>query len=201
MFDVSVIVATFGANSWQRLARRRAIPSAEALGVPVIYAHDSTLARARNAGLRQAETEFVIHLDADDELDSGYVEAMSTGNADLRAPSRLDIDFHGAPMKGPYMPRVWAHEHECTGECLRAGNWMVIGTCVRTELLRSVGGWEEFGWSEDWAAWARCYRAGGTVEAIPAAIYRAFRSRRSRNRVSPKVAERWHREIEAAVWA
>jgi hypothetical protein len=196
----SVVVGTYGAQSWVRLAERRAIPSAQAQDVPVIHVHDETLAASRNAGLARVETEFVIHLDADDELSPSYVDAMRKGTADLRAASRLDIGFGGRAMGVPYMPRVWGHEHECTGECLRFGNWILIGAAVRTDLVRSVGGWWEEGWSEDWSLWARCWKAGGTVEALPEAVYRAHRSRHSRNRVSRSVGLHWHREIERAVW-
>lgn len=194
-FDVTVVVATFGKRTWRELARERAIPSARSQA-PVVYVHGQTLAEARNAGLDQVETEFTIHLDADDELEPGYVEAMAQGSADLRSPSVRYVPRGGPPS----VPQVWSHRHACTAECLRQGNWLVIGTCVRTELLRSVGGWEEFGWSEDWAAWARCWRAGGTVEACPDAIYRAHRRLRSRNRVTQEEGLRWHREIEEAVF-
>jgi glycosyltransferase involved in cell wall biosynthesis len=195
--DVSVVVGTFGDHRWVNLAEQRAIPSVQ--GAPVIHRHGETLAQARNEGLALVDTEFVIHLDADDQLDENYITEMAKGTADLRAPSRLDIRGN-VPMWPAYMPRVWAHEHQCVGECLRYGNWMTIGTAVRTELARSVGGWEEFGWSEDYALFARCWKAGGTVEACPDAIYRAWWTRGSRNRISHAKGLYWHREIEKAVW-
>jgi hypothetical protein len=100
------------------------------------------------------------------------------------------------------MPVVWGHTHACEAECLRHGNWLVIGTAVRADLLRSVGGWDsDIEWSEDWLAWARCWVAGGTVEAIPEAIYRAYVRRNSRNRIlSAEQMAYWHREIERKIW-
>lgn len=193
--DVTVVVGTFGSQHWVKLAER-AIRSAESQA-PVIHRHESTLAEARNAGLAEVKTEWVVHLDADDELEPGYIEAMAKGTADLRAPSVRYV--RNRQERAPVMPRVWGHTHDCTAECLRYGNWMVIGTCLRTELARSVG-WQEFGWSEDWGMFAGCWKAGGTVEAIPEAVYRAHTSRRGRNRVSPAVGLRWHREIEKAIW-
>lgn len=197
--EVTIGIASYGEESWRRQARR-AVASAEAQGVPVIAVHqpDGTLATARNEVLERIETDFLIYCDADDELEAGYVEQMAASSADLRVPRIRQLVRRRAGA--PFMPRVYGHRHECTGECLRYGNWMVIGTCVRTELLREVGGWEEFGWSEDWAAWARCWRAGGTIEPRPDAIYRAHVSPGSRNRVSNEVGLHWHREIERAVW-
>jgi glycosyltransferase involved in cell wall biosynthesis len=167
-------------------------------GIPVHHHHRLTLAQARNAGLNEVETEWTIHLDADDELGEGYIEAMATGTADVRAPAVQHLRL-GEPWGETKVPRVFGHTHLCEGPCLRQGNWCCIGTCVRTELARGVG-WEEFGWSEDWALFARLWKQGASFEAIPEAIYRAHHARGSRNRVARNIAMHWHREIEAAVW-
>lgn len=178
--DVTVAVATFGDGSWAQLAATRAIPSAEALGVPVVYAHRHTLHDARNAALNQVDTEWVCHLDADDELDPGYFTAMGAGTADVRAPSVVYV-VDGRP-RAPWMPRVAGHRHLCTADCLTEGNWLVVGSVARTDLVRSVGGWRDFDWSEDWDLWLRCHLAGATFEAIRPAIYRAHARPDSRNR-------------------
>ena len=177
---MTVAIATFGDESWRRLAKRRAIPSAEALGVPVVYHHGDTLHDARNAALDLVETEWVCHLDADDELEPGYFTAMNGGTADVRAPSVVYV-VNGEP-KPPWMPKVSGHIHRCKAQCLVEGNWLVIGSVARADLLRSVGGWRDFEWSEDWDLWLRCYLAGATFEGIRPAIYRAHARPDSRNR-------------------
>lgn len=178
--DVTVVVGTFGESSWADLARARAIPSAEALGVPVIHVHGDALAEARNAGIQEVTTEFVCCLDADDELEAGYFDHMATGTADLRAPAVRYVRRHGADP--PIVPKVAGHTHACDADCLPYGNWLVIGTVAPAELVRSVGGFRWFDWSEDWDLWVRCWQAGATVEAVPAAVYRAHVRRDSRNR-------------------
>ena len=45
-----------------------------------------TLAQARNEIIARTNTEFLILLDADDELEPGYVAAMARGSADIRVP-------------------------------------------------------------------------------------------------------------------
>lgn len=182
MLDVTVVVATYGDVKWYDLAIERAIPSAEALGVPVVHAHRTTLHGARNAGLDQVRTEWVCHLDADDELTPGYFDAMAQGTADLRAPSVLYVRPIVSDPAAPIMPRVAGHEHDCTADCLSFGNWLVIGTVARAELLRSAGGWRDFDWSEDWDLWVRAWQAGATIEAIPDAVYVAYVRYNSRNR-------------------
>lgn len=195
--DVSVAVATFGHSWWRQLAQARAIPSATALDVPVVHAHAATLHEARNAALAHVGTEWVIHLDADDQLTPGYVEAMAAGTADVRAPSVSYI--HGGRPRPPGMPRVAGHAHECVATCLRQGNWLVVGSTVRVDLVREVGGWRDFTWSEDWDLWLRCWQAGATIEAVPQAVYRAHVRPDSRNRGASRAAKlEAHRAIEAA---
>jgi hypothetical protein len=195
--DVTVAVATFGADRWRHLAAERAVPSAEALGVPVVTCHADTLHDARNGALAQVDTEWVCHLDADDELEPGYFEAMARASADVRAPSVRYIRQHRARQPG--MPAVAGHTHQCEAGCLVEGNWLVVGSLVRAELVRQVGGWRDFSWSEDWDLWLRCHLAGATFEPVPDAVYRAHVRPNSRNRGASR-AERLaaHRAIAEA---
>jgi glycosyltransferase involved in cell wall biosynthesis len=197
--DVTIGIATYGPGKWRKLAAMRAVPAAKELGVPVIHVHGSgTLAMARNEVLDQVETEFIVYCDGDDQLEPGYVEAMAAGSADLRGPAVRHV--WPTWSSEPEVPKVWAHNHDCVAECLRAGNWLCIGTAARVDLLKEVGGWWEEGWSEDWSLFARAWVAGATVEAVPLAVYRAHHARRSRNKVRREVALDWHRQIEQAVF-
>lgn len=188
--DVTVVVATCGADEWADLAHQRAIPSARALGVPVLHKHlpGGTVAQARNELVGLVGSEWVVHLDADDELAPGFVDAIARGTADVRAPAVQYIRPGWGPLK-PRMPRVANHNHRCVGECLRQGNWLVVGAAVRTALVGRVGGWREWPMYEDWDLWLRCWLAGATVEAVPQAVYRAHVREDSRNR-APDAAAR-----------
>ena len=188
--DVTVVVGTYGDPSWHLLAQNRAIPSADALGVPVVHSIGTSLHDARNTGLEHVDTEWVCFLDADDELEPGYFEAMERSEADLRAPSvRYVKDRTARQLRKPWMPRVSGHVHDCTADCLTEGNWLVIGTLVRADQVRKVGGFRDFTWSEDWDLWVRCWRDGASVGAVPKAIYRAHVRYNSRNR-APARAEK-----------
>jgi glycosyltransferase involved in cell wall biosynthesis len=193
--DVTVAVATYGDEKWKRLAQR-AIASAEPQA-PVVHVHGDTLHGARNAALEQVKTEWVCHLDSDDELEPGYVEALAAGTADLRAPAVRYVARN--TVYRPRMPRVAGHRHDCTAECLPEGNWLVVGTAAPAQLLRDVGGWRDFPWSEDWDLWLRCHLAGATFEAIPSAVYRAHVDPRSRNRAPDRIFKlAAHRAIHRA---
>lgn len=194
--DVTVVVGTFGADEWRDLAMSRAIPSVG--DAQSVHVHGDTLAAARNEGLEQVTTEWVTFLDADDELTPGYFDAMNRGTADLRAPA---VEYvKGNRVQRPYVPRVAGHRHECSGECLPDGNWLVIGAVARTELVRGAGGFREWPVYEDWCLWLRCWMAGASVEAIPGAVYRAHVRSDSRNRApSTEEKNRVHREIVGSV--
>lgn len=199
--DCTVVVATFGGDEWHELAAQRAVPSAQAQGVPVIHARDKTLARARNLGLAGVASEFVIFLDADDELEPGYVDAMADADADIRAPRVRCMRDGKEVRRGLFMPQIGIHmrdrAHQCSGECLPFGNWIVIGACARTAVVREVGGFEEWPIYEDWALWLRCWKAGATVAPVPDAIYRQHLAVDSRNHVGPAYEDRagWHERI------
>lgn len=178
--DVTVVVGTYGDDSWHRLAWERAIPSAQVLDVPVVHSIGASLHDARNNGMYQVDTEWVCFLDADDELEPGYFDHMDQGYASLRAPSvRYIRDGRSRPAR---MPKVAGHSHDCTAECLPYGNWLVIGTVAKTDQVRRVGGFRNFDWSEDWDLWVRCWQDGASIESIPQAVYRAHVRPDSRNR-------------------
>ena len=198
--QVTIGVATFGDASWVALANERAIPSARAQGARVIHCHRATLSEARNAVLDATATELLVNLDADDELEAGYIDTLLAGSADLRVPSVRYVAEGRRPQE-PRVPRVAGHDHDCSAACLPQGNFMVIGTLARAQLLRDAGGWEEFPWSEDWAMWSRCWKAGATIETIPEAVYRAHVRWDSRNRAPDRAAKNAaHEQIHRAVW-
>ena len=195
--DVSVVVPYTG-EPWRTLAHQRAIPSAEALGVPVHVGEGATVAQARNNGLDQVSTKWVIHLDADDELPRDYVEQMATGTADVRAPSVAWL-ARGRRATPPAVPKVWGHTHDyCVAECLASGNWLVVGALVRADLAQQVR-WQEEPVYEDYSFWVRCWKAGATFETIPAAVYRAWSRRGGRNTaMHPRDRHEVHRAIARA---
>jgi glycosyltransferase involved in cell wall biosynthesis len=192
--DAQVVIGTFGEQKWAQLAEDRAIPSAPG----AIHVHGDTLAEARNEGLARVTAPWVIFLDADDELSPNYVKEMSTGICDLLAPAVRYVR-HRRPQD-PYVPKVAGHSHDCTATCLEEGNWLVIGTAARTDLVREAGGFREWECYEDWDLWLRCYLLGATVEAIPSAVYTAHVRNDSRNRApSIEVKNRVHYEIVKAI--
>ena len=200
--DFTICIGTFGSFEWEDLAHERAVPSAQAQGVPVVAVHSGTLAEARNACLERAETEFVIHLDADDELEPGYIEAMAASTGDVRVP-RVSCYRDGTPIAGgvfmPFINRRHRRTHDCEADCLRFGSWIVVGAAVRKRLVEEVGGWREWDAYEDFDLWQRCWLAGAEIVRTPDALYRQHLRDGSRNHfLSPERMNEIHEEIEQA---
>jgi len=186
--DVSIIVATFGSEEWAELARLRAIPSAYDAGpAELVVTHGATLADARNAGADLTSGEWLLFLDADDELEPGYLDAMSSATGDLRAPAVRYVSA-GDPDPPPisFSDRDMARMNPCA-----------IGTLLTRYTFESAGGfWPEPLW-EDWSLFRRAWLLGATIEHVPKAIYRANLSPAGRNssRLSQSDRNRMHRNI------
>lgn len=196
--DVTIAVCTFGDERWKDLAAERAVPSAKAQGVEVVTFHADVLHNARNEALN-ASDGWIIYLDADDQLEPGYVDAMLAGTGDVRAPSVQRVR-RGRNKRGRYMPRVWGHRHECVGGCLPEGNWVTVGAMVSTHLLKDAGGWQDEPIYEDWSVWLRCWKAGGDVQPCPDAVYRYWFSDTTRNgSLPPKERDEWHWRIHDSI--
>lgn len=75
---VSVLIGTYGDPSWAKLARRARASTAGQGAHEVLYGHEEhgTLASVRNSLAASASGDWLCFLDGDDELASGYLEAM-----------------------------------------------------------------------------------------------------------------------------
>lgn len=169
--NCSVVIATFGANSFWLVARDLAWKIIDSQYIPpheVICVHGETLAEARNYGAEVAETDWLIFLDADDDLDPLYCYEMMQGEGDIRRPSvigfqqeeygRVYIDPE--PVMGSRYPLIQR-------------NFLIVGCMVNRDIFLHVGGFDEWPVLEDWAMWLKCVCFGdASIEDVPKAIYR-----------------------------
>lgn len=178
----SIIVSTCGDAKWRDLANERAIPSAEveaqAEGVNLIvyhFPHVDSVARARNlATVDAGPADWLCFLDADDELEPGYLAALERrydrthGTAPMLLVPAVRYTRLNSPPAIPNRGR-WPAVNEC-----------VIGTLVPHWLFKQVGGFREatddgtpISIYEDWDLWLRCYDADAILCFAPDAVYRA----------------------------
>lgn len=205
---VSIVIPSYGKNVWEEVAETRALPTALAQEAhEVLIGHDpeGTIASVRNELAEKATGDWLLFLDADDELAPGFLGAMQRaweqgsrggdpspdGPPPLLTPARSYSQRQGR----------WGPEHFETEKDIQEGNWLPIGTLVSRSLFMEVGGFREWGLYEDWDLWARCVNAGTEIVKVPEAVYLAHVSLISRNR-NAKRKERnyWHQAIGHDLW-
>jgi glycosyltransferase involved in cell wall biosynthesis len=178
---ISVCIGTYGIEPWKRLAQERAIPSVEGQTYPAVdcqWVHGQTLHEARNQAAADATGEWLCFLDADDELDRCYLEAMTRAlehdgsTKRLLQPATIGVYGDGgtdlAPVLHPPKP-------------LHIANFLIIGTVVRRDQFLQVGGFADLVSHEDWDLWLRCWIDGAVVQPVPDAIYRVHVRPNGRN--------------------
>jgi glycosyltransferase involved in cell wall biosynthesis len=150
--------------------------------VVVEYQPEGTISSARNEGARRARGDWLLFLDADDELAPGYLDAMRRayereGRARRSAPllltpavQRIEKGRKRPPFFYPEVP-------------LDQANWLVVGTLLEKELFDRAGGFEDYPHGfEDWSLWNKCHRLGARVVKVPHAIYIQYVNPQSKHR-------------------
>lgn len=171
----SVVVGTFGDYGVWRAYAERAIASIDRQTVrplEVLHIHDADLATARNSGAAMANGDWLIFLDADDELDPGYLEAMEKATGDIRRPATLGVTDGLEDSEACMIPR----------KPLLQANFIVIGAMVQRDRFLRVGGFDPaLLVLEDWDLWLRMAIDGAEIVDVPDAIYRVNVRSDSRN--------------------
>lgn len=168
-------------------------------GAEVLIDHvpEATRAQVRNRLIKEASGDWIITLDADDELAPSYVTAMNDiANWSGRALLTPQVSYLRNGERE--LPKFWPEVD------LNDGNWMVVGTAAPRSLMLEVGGWRTFTGSgvlnewDDWDMWIRCVAAGAEIVKVPDAVYVAHvrdSPHHSRTRAMTKA---WLKEIRQA---
>lgn len=178
---ITVIVGVFGDAKWVDKAIV-ALDSAknQTVPVPAMMIHAETLHDARNTGAEEADTEWLLFLDADDTLDPRYVEEMEkviatipAGTDALIQPGHVNSKDRPTGAAGEVSIIPWIPYQD--------GNCLIIGTLVRREQFMRVGGFRDLPMYEDWDLWIRCFLDGAKHYTCPKAIYEIEVNEASRN--------------------
>lgn len=179
---ISIIITTYGEDSWRQLAAERAYHSAieqDAGEVVLHHAPDLSIGPARNEAAARATHPWLLFLDADDELEPGYVSAMENAVRVSTRPTRTLFQPAVRYVRKGRVPDPMLVPQKD----LRHDNFLVIGTLVHTSMFQKAGGFSDYPHGfEDWSLWAKCWKHGAQIVPVPAAVYRAFINPMSKHR-------------------
>jgi glycosyltransferase involved in cell wall biosynthesis len=189
--SVAVLIPSFGNAAFWNLQAARAIGSVAAQTRPpddLIRHHfhtygatADTLGTLRNTLATLATTEWLCFLDADDELEPGYIAAMLEGEGDVRYPKvRMCV---GTPDEKILLPE--AQEIPARRNLLE-GNHIVIGAFIRRDFFLKLGGFDDWPTAEDWTLWIKAWLEGAKIQHVPGAIYRQNWRPGTRNQPEPR---------------
>ncbi|WP_406684231.1 glycosyltransferase family 2 protein [Seonamhaeicola sp. MEBiC1930] len=128
-----------------------------------LFQDNSGLSSARNLGVKNSESEFVLPLDADDKIGEDYLKLAYQEfkqNEDLKVVYCEAMKFEGSNEK-------WELQ-EFSLNNLSRENMIFCSALFRKEDWEAVGGFDVnmiYGW-EDWEFWISVLKNGGQVKKI-----------------------------------
>jgi len=170
--EIQVIVTTWGHPSWAGQASRIAIPSVVDQDVMIYHHHDESAPSAGAARNRAVEIcdpqEWICFLDADDELEPGYFDAM-------RAVGLWDSHLGTPALRLPGKePEIYPQR-----DIIYDLNPCPIGTLIHRDVFEDAGQfWGEPAW-EDWSLFRRAVLRGASIRFVLDAVYNASASTRN----------------------
>jgi glycosyltransferase involved in cell wall biosynthesis len=126
--------------------------------------------KARNIGINSSKGEFILPLDADDQIDSDYISSCVTilkNNKNI-SPVYCDTN-HIGEINGPEKRPEWSLER------LIQGPFIVNCSMFHKKAFDEVGGYDEElkGW-EDYDLWMRMAKKGYKGKRIPKTLFTYF---------------------------
>jgi GT2 family glycosyltransferase len=133
------------------------------------------LPAARNLGVRRASGDFVVFLDADDELEPEFLAAVASLSAARPELDILTTDarfiVNGRPDGTFYEKNVFPVDNQRLA--MLRGCFITTKTAVRRSRLVEIGGFDpRLTHGEDWECWLRLVLSGSGVGLVAAPLSR-----------------------------
>ena len=179
---VSIIIPCFG-EYWRFLSEAlESIKNQTSSDYEVIIDGTPSISQARNNGAKRAKGEYILFLDADDYLDSTFLE-KTVGKGDIVATGWR----HFEKEKGETIP------YKKTLSSFLENNQIIISSVFKKTIWEEIGGFRDMGY-EDWDFWVRALRAGYEIQIVEEVLVnvRKHQGRNEENKLN-------HEELKAII--
>jgi glycosyltransferase involved in cell wall biosynthesis len=137
-------------------------------GIKVIHSENMGVAAARNLGVRAAAGQFILPLDADDQLSDNFLELTVSV---LESEPDVGVVFGQVLLFGE-ISGAW-QQSDFTVKRLLLENMIVVSALYRRDDFMKIGGYRlnmVYGW-EDWDFWLSMLELGRSFIKVPQAFF------------------------------
>jgi len=137
--DFEIIVINDGStdNTLEILKEYKDDPAVKILSI-----HNSGIEKASNIGFRESRGDYILRLDADDQLEPSFIEAYSEAINENNGPHFFYSDYFVMNSQGEITEEVNLPEFSCK-EIFNRGDFLATGTVFKREVLENFGGYNE----------------------------------------------------------
>jgi glycosyltransferase involved in cell wall biosynthesis len=166
--NIEIIVVNDGSTDeyvLKKLESLKQIPN-----VTVIDVENGGPSKARNIGITSSKGDFILPLDADDQIDSTYIQSCVSILKNNKNVSPVYCDTnHIGEIRGPEKRPEWSMNR------LLQGPFIVNCSMFHRKAFDEVGGYDEElkGW-EDYDLWIRMAKKGYEGKRIPKFLFTYF---------------------------
>jgi len=134
------------------------------IDIKIINQENKGLSAARNAGIKAANGEFILPLDADDKIHEDFISKCLFNNSDIIATARQEF---GNSTK------QWLPKEFPTHQDFLKANQMDYCALYKKNIWEELGGYDENmkDGFEDWDFWIRATAAGYKVQVIQELLF------------------------------
>jgi glycosyltransferase involved in cell wall biosynthesis len=162
--DIEIVVVDDGSTDNTAAVAGRLMADFPRLLARLIRQANGGTAAARNAGIAEAKGNLICCLDADDQMDPGYLAACARA---LDDPT-VSIAYGACELFGEHGGRFDPPTYDFAG--LLRSNFIGSAAVFRRQAWEDSGGYRD-GWYEDWDFWIGCGRAGHFGVPVPSALW------------------------------
>ena len=154
--DIEIIIVNDGSTDQNTL---EVLDGYLAQGLKVLSHLNKGLAFSRNKGIKEANAEYILPLDADNKITTDYIKRA----IELLDSNTCDIVYARPFFFGDNIPERKFETQDFDGDELLFGNYIDACAIFKKSVWQQVGGYDEtmpFPGHEDWDFWIGCFFNG-----------------------------------------